>query len=412
MTTQPKSLGTKPGSKTRAPRFLFQLWQRLPLLDRYIWATLCPPYLFALGLFSGLTISFGALFEVLNDLVETPIPLAIVGQLFVLQLPYCIGLAMPLALLLATLIGWGKLTASSEITALTSVGVSVYRMLLPVIGFGLCVSSFAFTINETVVPLCRDRANTLIQQVVEAGLSNNQVQNIFFPQYDDQGNINRLFFANRLEGSQLQGLTLLDFSQEGVEQVITAATAAWNQTSNTWSLADGTIYFVDSSTPAAAVPQGETSEDPHQLSGNVMQFGQQELQLPRKATDAPPDKEIEAMSLPEAQQTLQRLQSGADPSTQRRQRRLAIQIQQRFAVPFQGVILAMMGTALTLGNRRARSSSGRGFGWSFLVLMGQYLLLFITTGLGINGVLAPWLAAWLPSFVGVGLTVYWLRSRR
>jgi lipopolysaccharide export system permease protein len=389
------------------------LWKRFPLLDRYVWSTLCPPYLFALGLFSGLTISFGALFDILNDLVETPIPLSILAQLFALQLPYCIGLAMPMAVLLATLISWGKLAADSEITAFKSFGVSVYRLLLPVLAFGLLISSIAFTINETVVPICRQQADALVEEVTAAGLGTNQVQNIFFPQYDNKGNINRLFFANRLEGSQLFGLTLLDFSQQGVEQIITAATAAWNQATNTWSLEDGTVYFVDSSVPAATGPSadnppGETDDSGQSFSGNVMQFGQQELQLPRKEPDTPPEKDFAAMTLTEAQAALQRLE--ASPN-QRRARRLAIQIQQRFAIPFQGVVLAMMGTALTMGSRRSGNSSSRGFGWSFLVLIGQYLSLFIATGMGINGVLPTWLAAWLPAFLGLGLAVYWLRRR-
>jgi lipopolysaccharide export system permease protein len=383
------------------------LWQGFPLLDRYVWSTLLPPYLFALGLFSGLTISFGALFDVLNDLVETPIPLHVLAQLFALQLPYCIGLAMPMAVLLATLIGWGKLAADSEITALKSIGVSVYRLLLPVLGFGLLISSLAFTVNETLVPLCRYQADTIVAEVTAAGLGTNQVQNIFFPQYDSKGNINRLFFANRLEGSQLQGLTLLDFTQQGVEQIITAATAAWNQATNTWRLEDGTVYFVGSSEPATNSDPALVEGSGHSLSGNVLQFGQQELQLPRKEPDAPPEKEFAAMSLPEAQMALQRLE--ALPN-QRRARRLAIQIQQRFAVPFQGVILAMLGTALTMGSRRLSNSSSRGFGWSFLVLIGQYLILFIATGMGINGVLPIWLAAWLPTLLGLSLAGYLLRK--
>jgi lipopolysaccharide export system permease protein len=392
---------------------LLRMWQRLPLLDRYIWSVLWPPYLFAFGLFSGLTISFGGLFEVLNNLVETPIPITILAQLFVLQLPYCIGLAMPLAVLLATLLGWGRLAEDSEIIALKSVGVSVYRLLTPVLAFGLLISGLAFTVNETLVPICRNQAGQIIEQVQAEGFGTNQVQNIFFPQYDNKGNINRLFFANRVEGSQLYGLTLLDISQKGVEQVITAATAAWNQTSNTWSLADGTVYFVDSSNSESPTdPNSDlnsSDQTAQSFSGNVMQFGQQQLQLPREGVTDPPEKDFAAMSLPEAQQTLQRLETSQN---QRRARRLAIQIQQRFAIPFQGVILAVVGTSLMMGSRRSTFSSSRGFGWSFLVLIGQYLLLFIATSMGINGALPAWLAAWLPALAGLVLAAYWLHVRR
>jgi lipopolysaccharide export system permease protein len=390
-----------------------RMWQQLPLLDRYIWSVLWPPYLFAFGLFAGITISFGGLFEVLNNLVETPIPITILAQLFVLQLPYCIGLAMPLAVLLATLLGWGRLAEDSEIIALKSVGVSVYRLLIPVLAFGLLISGLAFTVNETLVPFCRNQANQIIEQVQAEGFGTNQVQNIFFPQYDNKGNINRLFFANRVEGSQLHGLTLLDISQQGVEQVITAATAAWNQTSNTWSLADGTVYFVNSSNPDAPKDSNSdpnsSEQNTQSFSGNVMQFGQQQLQLPREGVTEPPEQDFATMSLPEAQQTLQRLETSQN---QRRARRLAIQIQQRFAIPFQGVILAVVGTSLMMGSRRSTFSSSRGFGWSFLVLIGQYLLLFIATSMGINGTLPAWLAAWLPALAGLGLAAYWLHSRR
>jgi lipopolysaccharide export system permease protein len=378
---------------TKLAKFpLLSSWQRLTqsisLLDRYVWAVLWPPYLFSFGLFAALTIALTTLIDLVNELADTSMPLTILAQLFFLQLPACFGLALPMAVLLATLIGLGRLSADSELTALKSMGVGAYRLLFPVICFGLAVSLVAFGINETLVPAARTEANQVVERTINQGLGAEKLQNIFFPQYGEDGVITRLFYANRLEGNQLYGLTLLDFSQKGIEQVMTAANAAWNHTLNTWNFSEGTIYFVDNS----------------QDAGNILQFGEKQLQLPRKAAPEPPQKEFAAMTLPEAHQALQQLEQ-QDP---RRARRLAIQIHQRFAIPFQGVLLGIVGTSLVVGGRRSNSSSSRGFGLSFLVLAVQYFLFFVAAILGINGALSPFWAAWLPAGLEVSLAAYWL----
>jgi lipopolysaccharide export system permease protein len=364
---------------------------RLPwLLDRYIFAAMLAPFLFGVGIFSTIAIAVGVVFDLVSQLSDMQIPAGLLLQILVLQAPYFIGFAFPMALLLAALLTFSRLSADSEVTALRSVGVSVFRLIVPVLIFGGLVSLLTFSFNETLVPQSRYQASRLLEQTIQQGRTTLQAQNLFYPEYGPDQEIKRLFYARQYDGERMHGLTILDFSQPGVDQVITASSARWNPKASVWTFMDGTVYLV--------------SADGSYRS--VLEFTEQQIKIPRDAIKAKlPDRNPSEMTLLEAQQALKILRRGDD---QKAIRKLEVQIQQRYAIPLQGLMVGLIGAGIALQPQRDRSA--RGFGISIAVIFGYYLLSTITQELGNSGVLTPLIAAWSPSGLGL-VSAGWLLLR-
>src|SRR5262249_28066981 len=67
--------------------------------------------------------------------VNRGVPAAQVAQVFLLLLPAFLEVTVPMAMLLAILVAFGRLSADTEITAMRSSGVSLYQLIPPVATF-------------------------------------------------------------------------------------------------------------------------------------------------------------------------------------------------------------------------------------------------------------------------------------
>ena len=101
-----------------------RLWQRLPLMDRWLTSELLGPLLFGIAAFTAVSLSVGVVFELVRKVAEAGLPPLVAMQVLGLRLPGFLVLSFPMATLMATLLGYSRLSGSSELTALRSIGVS------------------------------------------------------------------------------------------------------------------------------------------------------------------------------------------------------------------------------------------------------------------------------------------------
>lgn len=375
------------------PSLGFYLWRwlvpRVSVMDRYIVQELILPFLFGVGAFSSIGISIGALFDLIRRVTESGLSIYLAMEIFILKLPEFIVFSFPASVLLATMMTYSRFSSDSELIALRGCGVSVRRIIAPAVALSLFVTGITFAFNELITPAANYRAAVTLERALKSERPPFQERNIFYQEFqsaaDDskEKELKRLFYARKFDGENMQGLTIIDFSQQGLEQIVSAESATWDFGQNTWDFKNGTIYVVS--------PDGSFR--------NIVKFNDQQLQLPRTPFDlasrTPDDSE---MNIVQATQYLELIrQTGND----QRIRRLQIRIQQKYALPFVCVVFGLVGSAL--GVRPQRTSKATSFGVSVVIIFGYYLLSFITNALGEVQVLSPMMAAWLPTLVGLAL---------
>lgn len=361
------------------------------VMDRYLFTELTMPFLFGVGVFTSFSLSIGTLFDLVRKVTDSELPLAIAVKVFILQVPHFIALALPMSVLLASLMTYSRLSSDSELIALRSCGVSIYRLIVPTLIFSLGVTGLSFALNELVVPEANYEATTTLERVLKGERPDFRSENILFKEYreieqpdgGEQEMLSRLFYAKRFDGDRMQGMTVLDFSQQGLNQVLAAESARWNPRDNTWDFRNGTIYLVN--------PDGSYR--------NIVRFQHQQVRLPRAPLDlAQRTRDYGEMNIAQAQEYLEILSQGSDED---KIRKLKIRIQQKYAIPFICVVMGIVGTAL--GTRPQRTGRATSFGISILVIFAYYLLAFVLDSLGQLAVLTPFLAAWLPNLIVLGM---------
>ena len=372
-------------AKRLPPNFL-----GISVLDRYLATQLTMPFLFGVGAFSSIGISVGALFDLIRKITTMNLPLEIATQVFFLQLPYYISFALPMSTLLATLMMYSRLSTDSELIALRSSGISTYRLVVPAIVLSLVVTATSFAFNEAIVPASKYQATVTLEKALNEDEPKFQESNILSPQFEEVKRPNgttervltRLFYASKFNGREMQGLTVLDFSKDGLNQIIASKSAVWNAQQGTWDFFDGTMYLV--------APDGSYR--------NIVKFSQQELQLPRTPLDlANRKKDWEEMTIAELQDAMVLSQQSGDDKQVTKYR---LRIQQKLAIPFICLVFGLVGSTLGMRPQR-RSGKGASFAISILIIFGYYMLLFLCDALGNLEALAPVVAAWLPNGLGL-----------
>lgn len=362
----------------------------ISVMDRYITWELILPFLFGVGAFSSIGVSVGALFELIRRVTDEGLSLWLAARIFGLRMPEFVVLAFPMSTLLATMMTYSRLASDSELVALRACGVSVRRLITPAVVLSLCVTGLTFAFNELITPAANYQATVALERALNSERPPFRDRNIFYQEFqtafddEDEEELKRLFYARRFDGEAMHGLTVLDFSQAGLSQVVSAGSATWDFGKNTWNFYDGTIYVVS--------PDGSFR--------HIVKFENQEIQLPRTPLDlASRTKDDSEMNIIEASRYLEEV---VRPSgDERKIRILQIRIQQKYALPFVCVVFGIVGASL--GVRPQRTGRATSFGVSVVIIFGYYLLSFICNALGEVDLLSPFMAAWSPTLLGLAI---------
>jgi len=97
-----------------------------------------------------------------SDLVGKGIGLDVIAEFFLYAIFYVIPMALPLAILLASLMTFGNMGENLELTAMKSAGISLFRIIRPLIFFISLVSIGAFYFSNNVLPITQKKLWTLI----------------------------------------------------------------------------------------------------------------------------------------------------------------------------------------------------------------------------------------------------------
>ena len=97
-----------------------------------------------------------------NDLVGKGVEVSVLAEFFIYAAVTVVPLALPLAILLASLISFGNLGEKFELTAMKSAGISLFRIMRPLTISIALISVGAFFFSNNVLPRSQVKLWTLI----------------------------------------------------------------------------------------------------------------------------------------------------------------------------------------------------------------------------------------------------------
>jgi LPS export ABC transporter permease LptG/LPS export ABC transporter permease LptF len=104
-------------------------------------------------------------FELLRDIVRNRVPLILVGDYLLNLTPYLLYKMLPFSVLLGVLMTFGLMQKSNEIMAMKASGISVYRIILPVLCITMLLAAGLFCFDQFYLPQANKRQDALRNQI-------------------------------------------------------------------------------------------------------------------------------------------------------------------------------------------------------------------------------------------------------
>lgn len=221
------------------------------LLARYIIREHVGPFIFA---FFVITLFFllNLLFRELSRILSKGLPWYVVLEFFLLNMAWIIALAVPMAMLTATLMAFGRFSADTEIAAMEANGVSVWAIVRPAVFASTLLALALVWFNNNVLPDFNHRTRLLASDIARKRPTINIEPGVW---YDDVPNFGLL--VQELEDSanvtKARNLLLTDYSSREQSRHISAQRGYIglnpNQSALVLTLFDGEMQEIDYKKP-------------------------------------------------------------------------------------------------------------------------------------------------------------------
>jgi lipopolysaccharide export system permease protein len=419
------------------------------ILARYVLKEHIGPFVFALALLT-FVLMMNHILRIFDLILGKGVPAAVVLELFSLILPFTFAVTVPMAVLVATLMAFGRLSGDNEVTAIGASGVSFYRILRPVLIAALVVAAGLMYFNEFVLPEANHRYAALYADITRKKPTVEIRPGVFIDDFEGYN-----ILINRIddETSRIFGVTIYEqVAAGGPPRTILASKGELRfipeQDLLQITLEDGEIHELDPKNPRAyrrvffqrnliSIPgvntqlvrhgrefrsdrelpsremlrtvshlQTEIRESRVETVREVHRRLNRNLTLDLKETPATSDDAPQALSI-----TGERLFSLKLQNEQRRREakrydtnRYLVEVHKKFAVPFACVVFVLLGAPLGVAAKRGGVALGLGLSLGFFVV--YYIFLIGGEEIADRGRLPPVIAMWLANALLGGAGAY------
>ena len=347
------------------------------ILDRYLLREYLKAFVVGLIFFIALIIVVRLLDYDLKKF-EDDISYVTAVKIVLFQAPRRIMEMVPIAGFVAVFFTLGRMVRNNEFTAMKAGGLSVYRLLAPILIVTIIICCFFAVFYDRVASPVFHKANLLQNKVTPR-----HGRNVVF-----KGKNNRVFYSQRiaLDAQKINQLTIYEYDTEDKLERITFANAAtWSP--NEWELTDGYIrHFergVEVNYETFDTHVIERKEDPARFIGS--------------------EKDPRAMTIKELREQIAYKREAGQIS-----RREQVKFYHKTAYPFATVVVVMLGAPIAI--RFGRAGFFAGLVIAFFLSFIYWALSFATLeGLSENGKLHPFLACWGANilYAAVGSIMIW-----
>ena len=377
-------------------------FRRIPLLDRWIISKLIPILFFAISAFTIVSLSVGVMFDLIRKIVEFGLPIVVALKIFFLSLPGFLVLAFPMSVLLTCLLTYGNLSSNSEILALKSLGINNFRIILPSLSLALFMTILTFIFNDNLVPISNRVAADIMQNSIGKSIKTEKGKyNISFSKYgsiidantnkpiDNSSHLTHIFYARRFLNDVMYEVTVVDLSKKGTKILIAADNGKFIDQLNNWEFSNGEMIITND--------EGSVSTISFDTYKYPLDNG------PSKLAAIPNDAKNMTISEAKKAQEMYAMAGNIKES-----RKMKVRIYEKITLPFSCIVFSLIGSTLGI-KQNIRSSKSQGFGLSIILIFLYYLTCFVFSSMGIIGLIAPFLSAWIPVFIFLGFGTYLLR---
>lgn len=319
------------------------------------------------------------LFENLDKFIDKNLSLLLILQYYLYFIPEILKLITPVGILLATLFTVGRFNNYSEMTAINSAGISIYRFSVPIMLFGVIFTILSIYFNGWIVPISNSEKFNFERKYLSKNIISGSIQNLHI--LDSENNI--LSIGNYSESDKIgSNVSIQIFDTYNLSKLnyrFDIKLIKWDSVKNEWKLINVTKREFDT-----ANFQYFKNYDTIYVSEipEIKKIYLSPSQIKKKQLK--PD-ELLLSDLNEFIISME--ESGQDVS------KAKVDYYSKISFPFANIIIILFGISLTATNRK--SGAALQFGTSILITFIYLGFIKVSQTFGYSGDMNPILTAWL-----------------
>ena len=335
---------------------------------------------FLLTVFFGI-IAFTLIFVVidmmenLDDFIDQKAGIEVVLHYYFVFSPEIIKLITPIAVLFSALFTAGKAASLSELTAIKSSGISMYRFMLPFLVAAFFISMFSIYFTGYLVPMANKTKVNIERTYLNRGYSF-AGSNLFFQDSKDRIVSISFFDDSRNQANRVSIQDFADNDPTKMVMRIDAANMVYDTLNNDWVAHNGVKRIFTDKT--------ETANYFRTMTLSNLNFTNKDL--------ISKQQKPEEMNLTELKKLINaKIQAGNDPTS------AMIEYYSRYSFPMASLIVVLFGLPFSANQRKGGVAVQVGISILFTFI---YLVsMKISEAFGKNGALNPFLTAWVANFI-------------
>jgi LPS export ABC transporter permease LptF/LPS export ABC transporter permease LptG len=360
------------------------------ILDRYIIREILSPTLIGLLVFTFILL-MDTILRIAEFWIERGVPLISILRILFYNLPWILALTLPMAILLGILIAFGRMSADSEVIAMTSGGISVYRLYVPVFLYTLVGFLLTCFLMVTILPA----ANQALRNEMFKTLSANTVSGNVKPRIFNEnfpGFV--IYIKDQRGGENIWKDLFISHTPPNSDPIIVLADEgyiAYDETHRkVWlELLNGTVQSISSADPETSK---YTLTELHEL---LVYDNSKDMKFEGLA------KGEREKTIPELLDTIEEHKEQGKPYAS-----LQVEIHKKFSIPFACIVFGIIGLPLGITARRANKSIG--FLISIVIIFIYRFFLIHGETFADAGELSPFLGMWMANFILGVIGIYFL----
>lgn len=294
-----------------------------------------------------------------------------VAAFFLYNMPAMVSEALPIAALIAALISLGNLSRYNEIIAMRASGVSLFRIIAPVLAGGILISAGGFINNEYIMPVYTARAGFLKNVEIEKKQQRAVFQHSRLWLRGPENSIANIELISPDRHDEMLGVNIFKLNPDfTVRERIKADSLQWEQ--GAWRFKNSRKFKKRGDAVVSSSADGEIFNivaGPDDLSAIV--------------------KKSEEMNFAELWEYVKRLKNGGYKA-----KRYEVELHNKIAFPLSSLLMVMIAIPLSLHKVRS-GGAAKGFAFAVLIAFIYWSLMSVGNALGRSGTLPPLEAAWL-----------------
>lgn len=372
-------------------------------VDRLILGELAGPWVFGVMIFTVLIMA-GSFLYTFTQLLAQGVSVFLVLKLAALYTPGIVAKTFPMAMLLGTLLAFGRLSGDSEIVALRAGGVSISRLMLPIAAAGLVISIFTYVLTDYIVPKMSYQAMGMKEELTSQLDKNNDRPAAQALQEGDRL-IGYVVARNfNITDRTLTDAVVFGYNKEAkVDQFLEVNKLVYEGLDDWRAVGTMNLY---------SIQRDETGE-PSKFFVASFKEGAWPDSMPKPNMDpksllANNQKDLDIYSSQETLREIERMHK--DPNARKEQ---IINLQfgywNKFSLPLAALVFGLVGAPLGIRNHRAGNATG--FWLSVIIIFGYMMITNAMAIMAQGGAMPAWLASFAPIMAGLVVAVELIRRK-